>query len=59
MEIRLDMPVIICTGHGALIDEEMAKQLGIAAHVMKPINMTETSKTIRKVLDEANSSAHD
>jgi PAS domain S-box-containing protein len=57
MEIRPDIPVIICTGHSALIDEKRAKELGIAAYVMKPINMTEIAKTIRKVLDGANSSA--
>lgn len=56
MEIRPDIPIIICTGHSALIDEERAKQLGIAAYVMKPIIMTEISKTIRKVLDEAKAS---
>ncbi|MBW2620687.1 MAG: response regulator, partial [Deltaproteobacteria bacterium] len=53
MGIRPDIPVIICTGHSALIDEERAKQLGIAAYVMKPIIKTEIAKTIRKVLDKA------
>ncbi len=48
--IRPDIPVIICTGHGVLIDEEREKQLGIAAYVMKPIIMTETAKTLREVL---------
>ena len=52
LAIRPDIPVIICTGHSALIDEERAKQLGIAAYVMKPIIMTEIAKTIRKVLDK-------
>jgi len=51
MEIRPDMPIIICTGHSSLIDEEKATQLGLAAYVMKPINMLEISQTIRKVLD--------
>ncbi len=59
MEIRPDIPVIICTGHSALIDEERAQQLGIGAYVMKPIDMKEISKTIRKVLDESKSAAHD
>ena len=52
MGIRPDIPVIICTGHSDMIDEERAKQLGIAAYVMKPIIMTEIAKTIRKVLDK-------
>ncbi len=52
MEIRSDIPIIICTGHSALVDEEKAKELGLAAYVMKPINMLETAQTIRKVLDK-------
>ena len=42
--------VIICTGHSALVDEEKAKELGLAAYVMQPINMSEIAQTIRKVL---------
>ena len=52
MDIRPDIPIIICTGHSALVDEERAKELGLAAFVMKPINMREIAKTIRKVLDK-------
>lgn len=52
MEIRSDIPVIICTGHSSLIDEEKAKQLGIAGYVMKPVSMSTIAKVIRKVLDK-------
>ena len=55
MEIRPDIPIIICTGHSALIDEERAKQLGIAAYVMKQIIMSEPAKIIRKVLNDKKS----
>nr|MDA3790353.1 response regulator [Desulfobacula sp.] len=51
MDIRPDIPIIICTGYSALVDEEKAKELGLAAYVMKPINMSEVARTIRKVLD--------
>ena len=51
MQIRSDIPVIICTGYSSMIDEEKAKELGIAAYVMKPIIMAEIAKTIRQVLD--------
>jgi len=51
-EIRSDIPIIICTGHSALIDEEKAKQLGIDALVMKPVSMSKFSKAIREVLDK-------
>jgi len=56
-DVRSDIPVIICTGHSSQIDEEKAKELGIAAYVMKPIVMSGFAKTIRLVLDETNSFA--
>ena len=51
MDIRPDIPIIICTGHSALVDEEKAKELGLAAYVMKPIEIREIAQTIRKILD--------
>jgi len=51
MEIRSDIPVIICTGHSSLIDEKKAKKLGLAGYIMKPISMSRLAKSIRKVLD--------
>ncbi len=54
MDIRPDIPIIICTGYSALVDEEKAKELRLAAYVMKPINMRETAQTIRKILDKSN-----
>jgi PAS domain S-box-containing protein len=48
--VRSDIPVIICTGHSSLVDEEKAKKLGIAAYIMKPIVMSDIAKIIRKVL---------
>jgi len=52
-EVRPGIPVIICTGHSALIGEEKAKAIGIDGYVMKPIVMREIPKTVRNVLDEA------
>ena len=52
MGIRPDIPIIISTGHSALVDEKRAKELGLAAYVMKPISMREIATTIRKVLDK-------
>lgn len=47
MAIRSDIPVIICTGHSSLIDEEKAKQFGIGGYVMKPVSMSTIAKDIR------------
>ncbi len=52
MEIRPDIPVIICTGYSAFMDEEKAKQLGIRACIMKPVLSEELAKQIRNILDE-------
>ena len=51
MAIHPDIPIIICSGYSAIVDEEKAKELGLAAYVMKPIAMRETAQTIRKILD--------
>jgi PAS domain S-box-containing protein len=52
MALRKDIPIIVCSGYSNLVDEEKAKELGLAAYVMKPINMQETAQTIRNVLDK-------
>jgi signal transduction histidine kinase/ActR/RegA family two-component response regulator len=52
MAIRPDIPIIICTGHSTLVDKEKAKELGLAAFLMKPIDISKTAQTIRKVLDK-------
>jgi PAS domain S-box-containing protein len=51
-EIQNNIPIIICTGHSSLIDEEKAKDIGISAFAMKPITMSEIAKLIRNVLDK-------
>ncbi len=52
MEIRSDIPVIICTGHSSLINEEKAKKLGLAGYIMKPMSISRLATSIRKVLDK-------
>ncbi|MFO7911489.1 MAG: response regulator, partial [Desulfotignum sp.] len=51
IRIRPDIPIVLCTGHSSLIDEEKARQLGIAAYMMKPVSMVKIAKTIRKLMD--------
>jgi two-component SAPR family response regulator len=52
LEIRTDIPIILCTGFSEIIDENKAKSLGICEFVMKPLVRDELARTIRKVLDE-------
>jgi CheY-like chemotaxis protein len=51
LSLRPEIPIILCTGHSDLIDEETSKDMGIQAFVMKPITMGGIAKTIRDVLD--------
>jgi two-component system, cell cycle sensor histidine kinase and response regulator CckA len=50
IKIRPDITVILCTGYSSLIDEQKARELGIAAYMMKPVSMLQIAKTIRKLM---------
>ena len=52
MEVRADIPVILCTGYSKTINPDIAEAAGIKAFIMKPVNLEELSETIRKVLDQ-------
>ena len=52
MEIRQDIPIILCTGYSERITEERAKKLGIREFMLKPLIRKDWAKTIRRVLDE-------
>jgi PAS domain S-box-containing protein len=51
LQIRPDLPIILCTGYSREMNAEKAKKYGIRAFVMKPIIVADISKTIRDVLD--------
>jgi two-component system cell cycle sensor histidine kinase/response regulator CckA len=52
LDIRPDIPIILCTGFNEMIDEKRAKAMGIREYVMKPIVRHDIARTIRKVLDK-------
>ena len=54
-EVSPDIPVILCTGHSSLIDEEKAKASGIASYITKPIVKRDIAIIIREVLDQKKS----
>jgi len=54
MEIRADIPVILCTGYSERISQDKAHEIGIKEFVLKPIIMSDMALTVRKVLDECN-----
>ncbi len=53
LQIRPDIPIILCTGYSNLIDEESAKLLGIKEFALKPMTRGSISHLLRKVLDAA------
>ena len=55
--IRSDMPIILCSGYSDKIDTEKSTALGIRRYIEKPLNMSDFLVSVRKVLDEAKSSA--
>lgn len=53
LSLRPDIPIIICTGHSAILDAEKAKGIGIKKLLMKPIESQVLIKEVRAVLDAA------
>lgn len=51
LEIRPDIPIILCTGHSEFINEKKAKAIGIKAFIMKPFIKNEFARTVRNVID--------
>jgi len=51
LNIRSDIPVILCTGFIEKIDEKKAKAIGVADYIEKPVDKCNFSYKVRKVLD--------
>ncbi len=51
MQVRPDIPIILCTGYSDTVTEESALGLGIKAYIIKPLNRLILSETVRRVLD--------
>ncbi|HPI94068.1 MAG TPA: PAS domain S-box protein [Deltaproteobacteria bacterium] len=49
LEIRPDIPIILCTGYSEHISEEKAKEIGIREFALKPLEMRELAKIIQRV----------
>jgi DNA-binding NtrC family response regulator len=57
LNIRPEMPIILCSGYSDRIDIEKAAALGIRKYIEKPPNMSDFLVSIRKMLDESKNSA--
>jgi PAS domain S-box-containing protein len=55
LNIRADLPIILCSGHGASVDGEVcrmrAREIGIRELIAKPFEREEMTRVIRRVLD--------
>ncbi|SHO53850.1 PAS domain-containing hybrid sensor histidine kinase/response regulator, partial [Desulfopila aestuarii] len=52
LQIRPEMPIILCTGFSNQISEEKARLFGIKGFAMKPLAKKDLATLIRKVLNE-------
>lgn len=52
-KVKPDIPTILCTGFSSKIDDVHAAELGINAFLMKPLNLSKLSQTVRRVLGES------
>jgi PAS domain S-box-containing protein len=53
LSIRRDIPVILCTGYSAVVDEESAMAIGIRHFVMKPVELAKLARLVRTALNRA------
>jgi CheY-like chemotaxis protein len=51
LNIRPDIPVILCTGFSEKLDEEKAREIGAADYLEKPLDKRDFAFKVRKVLD--------
>ena len=51
MQIRPDIPIILCTGYSTIISQEKAKAMGIKEFALKPLSKMDIAMLIRKALD--------
>jgi len=52
LNIRKNMPIILCTGYNDSFTREMADKLGIKKYIQKPLTGPGLSALIREILDK-------
>lgn len=51
LQVRNDLPIILCTGYSDMVSPDKAKATGISAFLMKPLVRQELAVVVRRVLD--------
>ena len=52
LQIRPDLPIIICTGFSTIMTKQKAESIGIKAFTLKPLVKKEIAQLIRQVLEK-------
>jgi CheY-like chemotaxis protein len=52
LEIRPEIPIVLCTGFSRLINEERARSMGIRCFLMKPLTLPQIATSVRAALDQ-------
>jgi PAS domain S-box-containing protein len=55
LEIKKDLPVILCSGYAGAIDQKTVEKMGIRRFVMKPVTIDSLSKEIQLLLKKNSS----
>ncbi|MEZ4525071.1 MAG: response regulator [Desulfobacterales bacterium] len=58
LKIRPDIPVILCTGYSEHMSEEKAKDMGIKALLIKPLDISRLAGVIHQVIMNRNRQQH-
>lgn len=58
MAVRPDLPIVLCTGYSEIINEAGAKEIGVQAFVMKPLEIREFAALLRKILEKKEKKPH-
>jgi CheY-like chemotaxis protein len=53
LQLRPDIPIILCTGFSERIDRKKASEMGIREMLMKPILLSVFGDTIQRVLSQS------
>jgi len=51
LNLRRDIPIILCTGHSDNISPESSREIGVKEFLSKPVSKQELAEAVRKVLD--------
>jgi CheY-like chemotaxis protein len=57
LDIRPNIPIVLCTGFNEGLSDEQAQKIGIKVLEMKPLEMRDLAQTVRRVLDDSRSSS--